>query len=278
MKGLIKQRMLPVFICVLLFTVSCDKEDEPEEYQPGLYPNMLVITEDALYNGLKDKLAVYQNDNKLNDTVFPFILRWNTGTVEALRDTLKDYYNKHLISGALLVGDLPAAWYEMDGFSENEQFPCDMFLTDPLATWSDADQDGIYDYHSTLELKLYIGRIDGSESELKAYFDKIHTYRTGGAGLPAEAYLFLDDDWQEMYQTEHFNTDEIYDDLDICIDLNESTKTAYLNKLTSAGAEYVHQMIHSYPASLVFYHLGDPEYLTTDEVRDYNLKAHFCNM
>ena len=167
------------FYFLILFSIlisSCDKKEdevEPESENPT-YPSMLVIVEDAIYNDIKTELATYVDDIGTGDTT-AFIIRWSSGTVLALRDTLKKYYDMYTINGAFLIGDLPVAWYEMEAsvnFGDYEEFPSDLFLMDPHATFTDGDANGKYDYHSSLNLKLGVGRIIGSITEIKNYLDK----------------------------------------------------------------------------------------------------------
>ncbi|MBI4649092.1 MAG: hypothetical protein HY738_21505, partial [Bacteroidia bacterium] len=261
-----KITLILIIAAFCLFSLSCDKDNENDEPDKTVIPDVLLIVESSKYNGLSSKLAEYQQDIAHGDTS-ALILQWSSGSVIALRDTIKRYYDKYHIKGAFLIGDIPAAWYEMDdSFDEYEEFPFDLFLMDPFAEWQDTDEDGKYDYYSSLELKLFTARLIGSESEINNYFSKVHNYRKGNLSLPARGYIFIDDDWASMYASEYFNVNTIFSITDRCIDVNETTKSAYLSKLTGQGAEYIHQMIHSYPNELLIYHQQQNESLGTQEI------------
>ncbi|MFH2096765.1 MAG: hypothetical protein ABIJ16_13735 [Bacteroidota bacterium] len=257
---------------------ACDEGDEPDPVDT-IYPVSLVIVEDGIYSGIKSKLNTYLNDVKIGDST-ALIIRWNTGGVDALRDSIKKYYDSYHITNVFLVGDLPVAWYEMEAavnFDDYEEFPSDLYLMDPHATFTDADANGKFDHHSGLDLKVGVGRIIGTETEIKEYFDRNHLYRTGGSLTSPTAYLFIDDDWNDWYSN-NFNIGNIYSQIDICLSLNETTRQAYIDKLKNGGAEYVHQMIHSYPSSLAIYHQGTSEHVSTSDIRANNFKASFFNM
>ncbi len=266
-----------------IFIISCEKKDEEEEIIPEtpLYPSMLIIVENSIYNDIESKLNTYINDIGTSDTT-ALVIKWESGSVNALRDTLKKYYDEYQIKGAFLIGDLPVAWYEMDGpdnFDKYEEFPCDLYLMDPDAGFTDADANGKYESHSTLNLKIGVGRIIGSNSEIKSYLDRVNNYKNNGSLVNESVYIFVDDDWEPDYLNYwEVNTTGLYSQTDLCIDINETSKTNYINKLTNQGAEYVHQMIHSYPSSLAIHYQGASEYINTNDIKNYNFKASFFNM
>jgi hypothetical protein len=153
-----------------------------------------------------------------------------SATVEGLKDYLVDKHGEGL-TGAVLIGELPFAWYQIDDDFTNrglflppydyyEEFPCDLFLCDLDGTWVDdsahtgdrytsmtAGSDGIYDSHTgNREAEIWVSRIDASHStgidiiELyHDYFDRAHAYRTGQLTFPSKAILFADDPWAEEF-------------------------------------------------------------------------------
>ena len=82
-----------------------------------------------------------------------------------------DQVDRYGIEGALLVGNLPAAFYEhrvictaWDRINrcvwfEYEEFPTDVYLQDRAAEWDDADGDGLYDSHGDLNLEIFVSRL-----------------------------------------------------------------------------------------------------------------------
>ena len=171
------------------------------------------------------------------------------GTAEDLRFLLQSQPD---LDGAILIGNLPRAWYE-DTWSDapHEEFPMDLFLMDLDGTWIDADGDGKYDSHTGNRApEIWTGRIDahamemGSEIQmLRDYFTKNHLYRTGALQVPGRGLTFIDDDWS-YYSTCGLNA--IYTDL--TVDNSDAWTTAdnYLARLDT-GYEFVHLMSHSSP-------------------------------
>jgi len=139
--------------------------------------------------------------------------------------------------GAVLVGSLPVAWFQLnDDWNDNgefdpeddwyEEFPCDLYLSDLDGVWADDSvyaghgplgegSDGIYDSHTgDKDAEIWVSRIDASrisyDSELEIYtdyFERIHDYRTGEFSLPSRGVFYIDQDWsagfteEEMYRT-----------------------------------------------------------------------------
>ena len=77
------------------------------------------------------------------------------GDAETLKKLIQDYYNAGL-DGVVLIGRLPAAWYEIENDHEAiEQggygyadWTCDLFLMDMDGLWLDTDNNGLYDSHT----------------------------------------------------------------------------------------------------------------------------------
>ncbi|MFH2143946.1 MAG: hypothetical protein ABIJ97_16090 [Bacteroidota bacterium] len=259
---------------------SCDEPEDNTIIETPKIPSMLVIVEDGIYNDIKSQLSTYVNDFASGDTT-PLVIQWGTGTVESLRDTIKSYYDRYQINNVFMVGDLPVAWYELEAyenFDSYEEFPCDIFLMSPHTLFDDANSNGKYDYHASLDLKVGVGRIIGSVNEIKGYIDRAHDYRANGSLVAQQAYLFIDNDWSDWINSSPVNVSYLYSQSEMLKDTMLTNRSAYITKLTGSGAEYVHQMIHSYPSSMAIYHLGAKEYITTNDIKNNNFKASFFNM
>lgn len=120
--------------------------------------DLVVVVEEALAEILRPSLTMYLHDLD-NAGYLGRIEPWTPGRAEELRSLLFEQVDTYGVEGALLVGNLPAAWYEQIAFDSYEEFPLDIFLQDRDAVWSDADDDGIYDAHSELELDIYVSRL-----------------------------------------------------------------------------------------------------------------------
>ncbi len=267
--------LLIVFSVVL---ISCDDEDDdptPDKY----YPNkILIIIAEDVYSSVKGDVDGYVEDLQSIQNSTGIIYKWEDGTVEEMRAVIQNYIESDTIQGVFLIGDLPVAWYEMEStWKEHEEFPFEHYLMDINNTWEDVDHDGKYDGYSDLNLDIFVSRIDGTASEIESYLDKVHDYKTNGSLTNQKALLFIDDDWSSMYYSQLFNVNQVYADYEQVVDLAETTKSKYIEKMSS-GFEYVHQMIHSYPATLVIGHEGANQNMTAEEISSANLKGSFYNL
>jgi len=139
------------------------------------------------------------------------------GIPEEMRGLLQLLYAEGL-KGAIFVGDLPIAWYEMDGcydppYPFHLEFPCDFFYMDMNGVFQDTDADGLHDFHTGDRApEIWIGRLTASpliasglsEIELlENYFRKNHLYRSRLAPLAHRGLAYLDDDC--IFLTYHLN-------------------------------------------------------------------------
>jgi hypothetical protein len=138
------------------------------------------------------------------------------GTPEELRALLRDAHTSQRIEGALLIGSLPVAWFQVkddfgqDGYAE---WPVDLFYMDLDGTWLDTmrydphdtlvpGHDGVYDVHTgNLMPEIYVGRLmpnglGDSLQALRNYFRKDNAFRHDTIALVPRALVFVDDDWQ----------------------------------------------------------------------------------
>ncbi|MGB5696527.1 MAG: hypothetical protein WBM46_12795 [Polyangiales bacterium] len=120
--------------------------------------DLVIVVEEALARILAPSLMTYLRDLDA-EGYLARIEPWTPGTVEDLKSLLFAQVDTYGVEGALLIGNLPAAWYEQVAFDRPEEFPLDVFLEDRDAVWRDDDDDGIYDDHSELELDIYVSRL-----------------------------------------------------------------------------------------------------------------------
>ena len=255
---------------------ACGSGDAPA---PKLNRNFLVVVENSLYEPLAVSLAEYAETMEL--ARFRVHLEpWVPGTVEELKNLIFEHVDENGVEGALLIGSLPAAWYEQSAFGSYEQFPMDLYLQDRDAEWTDTDADGIYDGHSNLELEIYTSRLDGTVVELEDYFARIRYYRREGPLVDVSALIFIDDDWSGTNLSRYF-LDDLYSSVKLMKDPSETTSGNYFGTLTDGGAEFVYQWIHARPASLLLYDLdeqGEFTYSSIGDIAERNLKASFLNL
>jgi len=244
--------------------------------------DFLVVVETSLAEALEPSLDRYAENMQIANIqvhVEPFV----PGTVEQMRDLIFDYIDEHGIEGALLIGDLPAAWYEQTAFGHYEQFPIDLYLQDRDAIWTDEDEDGRFDGHSDLHLDIYTARLQGTAQELVDYFARAHSYRWDGPLVDVSAFIFIDDDWSSARTDKAFHLEELYTIVDLLKDPHETTADAYLDKMTGDGAEFVYQWMHASPRLVQFEHHPEGGQVTQtrvmrSQVRELNFKGSFYNL
>jgi len=210
--------------------------------------HILVVVASGLETALAPELSQFTTD--LTAEGYDVVqLTMTGGTVEDLRNTLQ---TEPGLEGAILIGNLPRAWYEDTWDATHEEFPIDLFLMDLDGVWIDGDGDGKYDSHTGNRApEIWTGRIDahamefGSEiSMLRNYFMKNHLYRTGALPAPGRAMTYVDDDWSNYYG--ECGLDAVYTDLTVVNNDPVTTADDYRLRLET-GYEFVHLMSHSSP-------------------------------
>ena len=239
--------------------------------------SILLVVENGVYPAVSDSIDIYREDLEKEGCVVRCAL-WHGGGVEELRALLRTSAAGGAVDGAFLVGNLPAAWYEQPGFTVREEFPCDVYLMDVDARWHDRDGNGILDAHSPISLDLFVSRVAGTGAEIARYFEKAHLYRAGQLAVWKGAYIFKDDDWADFRRGSSFELSRIYGGVEVCEDIAESSRSAYVEKLSVTGAEYVYQWIHSYPPLLCIKGSTGYEYIHTSDFESINLKGVFYNL
>jgi len=242
--------------------------------------DLMVVVNDTVFPLIAGSIAHYIND--LASASFQYLITtWTGGTAQELRDFIASFWNQHHIKGVFLIGNFPAAWYEMvtfDGEYGEERWPCDFYLMDLDGSWIDADGDGIFDQHSPLFLDLFLSRLIGTASEINAYFSKNQQYRLHGSQIDRSAFIFKDDDWKDYYFDYDFNLSGIYPLVDICQEFEATTRVNYIAKLTGNGAEYVYQWIHSAPTNLQIRNGDHWESITISDIITNDFKGAFYNL
>ncbi|UCE73944.1 MAG: hypothetical protein JSV56_13140, partial [Methanomassiliicoccales archaeon] len=214
-----------------------------------------IIVNDSVYLGpenIQTNLTRYVNDIE-TDPYKPYsvsVYNRTWANESEVKDILIDDYNNNNLIGAVLVGDVPAPWYEGNFKSNWEEFPMDFYYMDLDGTWTDSDSDGKYDAHTgATEPDIIIGRLSPScittltgKTEkwlLNNYFEKNNAYRTGTLTVNYRGLSYgefsMTDKWSNLY--------------DETLTVSNGNKTDYQNKL-SDGYESVwvnaHGMITAY--------------------------------
>jgi hypothetical protein len=213
--------------------------------QTGFSNVVEVVVNAAIYPDLTSELTQYTSD--LVAAGWSVRIDTMRGTrAPALRSLLQSVTD---IKGTVLVGELPIAWYYSDwGGGSPEEFPCDLYFADLDGTWTDSNNDGLFDGHTgNVAPEIWVGRLytrpltwDDEVRLLKHYFYKNHLYRTGGLVLPDRGLCFNDEDWPG---NGNCGLTAIYPSVTVIED-GTTTAANYRTQLLN-GFEWIHVMAHS---------------------------------
>lgn len=284
MGGLRKSIVNGVYIMfLLLFCMNCFSctllllTDETMNIEVENTDKLLVVVEAGLFPSIEDSIQLYVTDLKAQGCSVETQM-WYGDTAYDLKNSIDRVYRERKIGGAILVGTLPAVWYEQVSFNRREEFPCDLYFMDLDAQWYDEDGDRLFDSHSSINLDIFISRISGSPDEINRYFSKVHAYRNDELVVSKRAYIFKDDDWEDYNRGSSFGLKYIYDSISIIEENDETLRSNYINQLSETGADYIYQWIHAYPPILCVEENDSFEYIFTSDINANNLKGLFYNL
>ncbi len=219
------------------------------------------------------------------------------GTPEALKTLLQELYLNYNIEGALLIGNLPIAWYQIEddyyvyGYAE---WPIDYYFMDLDGLWSDNlmyvsnsliyGMDGIYDTHSgNIEPEIYIARlmptgIGDDIALLKNYFKKDLNYRNQNNNIEHRALVFVDDDWEFWAYEYAYEVAILYPETYLTYEINETRATNYRQDLDSSWV-WVSVFAHSWPGGHSFYYdnRNHTDFYYAPEYTSQNPNVNFYN-
>ncbi len=239
-----------------------------------------VVVNAELYPHISAELAQYQAD---------LVLSGYSVQIDTMRGTSAPALRTHLagisqLVGAVLVGELPVAWYHRawPGGGQIEEFPIDLYFMDLNGTWTDADADGLYDAHTgSTAPEIWVGRLyarpltwDDEVRLMKRYFAKNHAYRIGELPLPDRGLTYTDDDWAGM----DCYLGSVYADMTLVEDGNATRASDYRTRLTD-GYEWIQVCCHSSAWGHTFkYSGGYAGTVFNTEVYAIHPHAHFYNL
>lgn len=270
---------------------SCPDAPEPKGYEPVVYepfnvqmvyPNsspktgaratnkIYVLVTSTVYSSLESRLLRYASDLENWTSYTAVIYQGSWGSPQDVRTYLQGELVNGLV-GALLVGNIPVAWFEIaNDYGEYgyASFPIDAFYADLDGNWVDAQttspmQAGVYDDHTgTREPDIMVGRLKASGlaagtevALLQNYFDKNHLYRIGSISMPHKALVYVDDDWIPWADSDSNNVGLVYSDRTLVKDGATTVATDYKNRLTQ-DYEWIHLEAHS-DANTHYFKIGE---------------------
>ena len=214
------------------------------------------------------------------------IFNFAGGTPRDLRALLRNLGGN--LTGAVFIGALPAAWYEIDddfGDGEPAQFPCDLFYMDLDGNWLDLDGDGIYDTHEPgggdQAPEIFVARIDSSAHEdenrytrLQDYFARDFRYWNGEVFLIQNGLTYTEDDWA-MYADMVNSLVPLYDREYESVTAPNTNRDDYLARLADPVYDIIQLSCHSDSFS---HHFTRGERLFYHQVADAPPGALFYNL
>lgn len=258
-----------------LHSVATTYRKTPRLAPPTVAGEVALIIEASLYPHIQASLDQYTSDLTLQGYTVA-LDTMSGGTSPDLRAYLQSKLPD--IVGAVLVGDLPVAWYEMGG----EEFPIDYYFMDLNGTWADNSGNGLLDSHyGATAPEIWVGRIVTSRltwgdevALLRNYFEKNHAYREGILTLPRRALAFDDDDWRWSGSA---GLELAYSDVTVVNDSLQTNAANYKSKLGD-GFEFVHIMSHSCPWVHTFYPYNYGGSVYNFEINLLDPQAFFYNL
>jgi hypothetical protein len=269
-----------------------------------LRPVALVV-DSVLMAPLQSELDQFSSDLQLRGYA-PVTYQVSGGTPASLRQLLQLACSTQHIEGALFIGNLPVAWYQIkvDPGNNNNyaEWPIDLYYMDLNGTWLDTmrydpvetlvhGSDSIFDAHTgRVQPEIYVGRLvpyglGDSIELLRNYFRKDHAYRTNPTHPPDRALVFIDDDWVPWANDWNRSVGLAFPNRDF-FDDPESTRAASYRALLDTPYTWVSVCAHSATYCYGFYfdqrqqmdfYYGS-EYMTQDPPANFynHFACSFC--
>ena len=223
--------------------------------------NIAIFTEQSIANAISDELNQLAN-NLQNEGYTVYSYQMTGGTPESLKTVLQSLYNGNGLDGALFIGNLPIAWFEIaDDFYQYGyvDFPIDLFYMDLDGTWLDTMNtgNGKYDGHTgNVHPDIFVGRLYptglGDDTLLlQNYFRKNNAFRHDTLLLTQRALVFVDDDWIPWAGQWAGEVALLYSDTMNYWDAETTRATIYRRNLDTTQA-LVQVCAHSWPGGHQF--------------------------
>ncbi|MGP1385928.1 MAG: hypothetical protein ACTS2F_20380 [Thainema sp.] len=249
------------------------------------YPcgEVLIIVDQAIYDAVSKSIQQYVLDIG-REGYWASIYSVSGGGPQDVRG----FIQQHSCVGALLIGAIPAPWFELDNdfHDQKTSFPCDLYYMDRNATWSDPDGNGKFNSVSGhVDPEIWVGRLwtptaNGNDPVMiNNYFTRNHDFRLGNLGHANSALAFVDDDWQGFHDCAF---DEQFSSSAITTYTNPDTTDADLYKAeVNSLRSWVQLCAHSwtYGHALHVPAENKDEYIQNSYFKDINPpNAHFYNL
>lgn len=284
-----------------------DPSDEEYARQTGSYspfharflagtddsPQMVILMEEGLAEDIGISLVQRWIADIGAEEYSTALVEVSYGTPEEIKGYLDSLFD-HGLQGAVLVGDLPAAWVKVydTQIGYGETLPCDYFFMDLDGEWLDLwvgmpkdsipGQDGYYDtFQGEVDPEIWVGRMKadnlGDQVELlQNYLERNHQWRLSGDPEPVRALCYVDDDWAASGPNYASHMELLYENVDLFCTDTLTTSQDYEETRLPDTYSWVSPHVHSNPNT----HFWAPAAGNTnwDEIAAINPPARFYNL
>jgi len=223
--------------------------------------NVEIVVNHSLYASgeITDSLNQYLLDVAVQGYL-PTLTTTAFANATELRSHLANRHATDGLAGAVFIGDIPRANYEIATHTSwpYESFPIDLYFQDLDGTWADGDADGRYDDHTgDVAPEIWLGRmvthnltsLHAGRTEagmLNDYFAKNHAYRRGNLSTSTDALAYIDDDWvsQSTSWASSMQTG-VSGDVTLVNDKATTDAADYESRLANDSYEHVMVAVHS---------------------------------
>lgn len=228
----------------------------------------MLIFEVGITDSLGTELLNQWMDDIANQGLSVEAVEVTYSTHVEMKDYLTDLWESGL-EGAVLVGDLPAAWGAMgQQFTDSDEtFPSDYYYMDLDGIWEDnwvgypyegiPGADGVFDtWSGNLEPEIYVGRIKLDNLTayfpepmelLRDYLERNHQWRLNGDPEPLTALCYVDDDWSYWGGGYQGAMEYLYPDVVLVSQVDSTNGTDYLNNRLPDNYVWISPYVHSGP-------------------------------
>ena len=245
-----------------------------------------IIIDSDTYSGLASEVQRLGSDVEDDLQVRVFILPDDWSDIRRIKDVLIDKYNHDGLIGAILIGEIPTAYFE---FQDSGAMPTDWYFEDLSDKFIDSDGDGkfereYYAMETDITMRdIWTGRIKppvgGSEGMtlLKDYFDRNHDYRTGSLTYSEKMLYFgsVAINQNDMNQADYNDLVDQIDEFTGLYESDDDVNSIYDTDLEVQKSAYLSELSNSYDFVFVNIHgsvttqwLGSSVSVYHNEIRD----------
>jgi len=185
--------------------------------------SVAIVIDSNTYSSLQTEIERLRSDIENDLAVNAFVFADDWDDIHAIKDVLIEKHTHDGLIGAILIGEIPTAYFE---YQNSGATPTDRYFQDLSDKFIDSDGDGKFEreyYMSqtdvtmrgiwTGRLKPPLGRLEAIRM-LQAYLDRNHSYRTGGGGYERKMLYYgsVAINQEGMTEEDYFNLVNQIDD------------------------------------------------------------------